>query len=134
MGWKWCTWWVAREEEPPQIREKTLERLVPLTRGGREGRDSSRLLLEPMLERERERDDDDDDDDNGKWKMENTNTHTQPNSLWVGAFALLSNFNCFRIEDKTFETARLVSYISLFLNFCFVFCFFVLFLMVFKFY
>ena len=63
------------------MREKTLERLVPLTRGGREGRDSSRLLLEPMLERERERDDDDDDDDNGKWKMENTNTHTQPNSL-----------------------------------------------------
>ena len=32
---------------------------MPLTRGGREGRDSSRLLLEPMLERERERDDDD---------------------------------------------------------------------------
>ena len=55
---------------------------MPLTRGGREGRDSSRLLLEPMFERERERDDDDeeDDDDNGKWKK-HTHTHTQPNSL-----------------------------------------------------
>ena len=93
MGWKWCTWWVAREEEPPQIREKTLERLVPLTRGGREGRDSSRLLLEPMLERERERDDDDeeDDDDNGKWKK-HTHTHT-PNPTLSELELLL----CFQI-------------------------------------
>ena len=36
------------------MRDKTLERLVALTRG-REGCDPSRLVLEPMLEKEKER-------------------------------------------------------------------------------